>query len=271
MKSGTIELMKFKRLERVLGESRRGIVGLLELLWQGTAKNCPTGNIGKFDNEEIAIICDWENDPDILVAALVKCGWLDECETNRLLVHDWEEHCPKYVKGNVIRHGKSFANRSVLIGASYKEAPNRSLVDDPTTKPNQTKPSQTKPKGCFAPPSIEDVAVYCKEKGYTFDPEVFVAYYGSQGWQKANGRKITSWQRCCVTFEKNHVEPASGQPARQSVQTARRENNQAVLKRSMERHDGESRDDCKNDGNANRELATRNQRSVDGNLFTGGG
>lgn len=109
MKPKTTELLKFKRLSRRLNESVRGTVGLLEMLWVGTAKNAPGGDIGRFSNEEIAVMCDWEGDPDALVDALVETRWLDRCETHRLLVHDWPEHAPDYVRGNLKRWGRDFA------------------------------------------------------------------------------------------------------------------------------------------------------------------
>ena len=54
MKHVTPDLMKFKRLQRSLGESLRSTVGILELLWIATQKNAPAGDIGKFSDEEIS-------------------------------------------------------------------------------------------------------------------------------------------------------------------------------------------------------------------------
>lgn len=108
MKSNTPDLLKFRRLMRRLNESKRGIAGLLELLWIGVAKNCPEGDIGRFANEDIAILCDWEGDPDTLIEALVDCGWVDQCDEYRLVIHDWETHCPTYVRGVLKRHNRDF-------------------------------------------------------------------------------------------------------------------------------------------------------------------
>ena len=80
MKVGTTELIKFLKLQRRLGQSKIVIVGLLELLWQGTAKNCPDGDIGRFDNEDIAAMVDLAGDSDELICALIDCKWLDENE-----------------------------------------------------------------------------------------------------------------------------------------------------------------------------------------------
>jgi hypothetical protein len=123
MKPKTSELLKFKRLSRRLAESIRGTVGLLELLWIGTAKNCPEGDIGRFTNEEIAIMCDWDGDPDAMVSALAETGWLDPCSTHRLVVHDWREHAPDYIKGNLAKHGRQFA-----IAACPQATPQQQLA-----------------------------------------------------------------------------------------------------------------------------------------------
>lgn len=140
MKQGTLDKLKFQKLQRRLKESTRGTVGLLEMLWLGTATNCPEGDIGRFTNEEIAIICDWDGDPDQLVTGLVGCGWLDESVEHRLVVHDWEDHCPSFVKGSLARHGRSFAGTkepakeaTERSGHPAKEVPKH--VADPTKQP----------------------------------------------------------------------------------------------------------------------------------------
>jgi hypothetical protein len=146
MKANTTDLIKFKKLQRKLNESVRGIVGLLEMLWQATSKNCPCGDIGKFSNEDIAIMVDWEGDHDALIEALVACKWLDECDENRLVVHDWEEHCPTYIRGNLARSRRDFAEptkygtkEATKYGTKEgtKVADLSQVVDIGTTKPSQ--------------------------------------------------------------------------------------------------------------------------------------
>lgn len=137
MKHQAPESMKFRKLQRRLGCSRVTLVGTLELLWIAVQKNCPQGDIGRHTNEEIAIECDWEGDPDELVEALVETGWLDACTVNRLVVHDWEEHAPGWVKRQLARHQKSFVTASRLL----------TVTDDHLeATPNLTQPNQTKPK-----------------------------------------------------------------------------------------------------------------------------
>lgn len=73
-------------------------VGVMEMLWQFTAKFAPAGDIGKFDNDHIAKAIFWPKSPDLLIAALVKCRWLDPDSSTRYLVHDWKEHADRGVR-----------------------------------------------------------------------------------------------------------------------------------------------------------------------------
>ena len=65
---------------------------------------------------------------------------------------------------------------------------------------SNTRQSKTKGKR-FAPPSVDEVRAYCAEKGYTFDPETFVAFYESKGW-KVGGSPMKSWKAACTTWQK---------------------------------------------------------------------
>jgi len=220
MKSGTTELMKFKRLQRRLGEPLRGTVGLLELLWLGTCRNCPQGDIGRFTNVEIAILCDWDGDHDELISALVECGWLDECIVHRLVVHDWPTHAPTYIIGNCKRHNKQLAiatpppKPDPTIVSSSMQAANGTTGDGDLelvpslAYPIQAKPSLSKPNSGaaprFVPPVAAEVREYCRERDNSIDPEHFLDHYEARGWELGKGRKMKCWKACVRTWEKNN-------------------------------------------------------------------
>ena len=71
--------------------------------------------------------------------------------------------------------------------------------------PIQSNPLQSKEESGarFAPPSVEEVAAYCAEKGYVVDAEQFVAFYESKGW-KVGRAKMKSWKAACTTWHKRH-------------------------------------------------------------------
>lgn len=68
---------------------------------------------------------------------------------------------------------------------------------------NKPTNQQTNKGRRFTPPSTDEVEEWVKEKGYTFDPLDFHAYYSSQNWRKANGQKVSDWKACCRTFQRN--------------------------------------------------------------------
>ena len=63
------------------------------------------------------------------------------------------------------------------------------------------KPARSAPKK-FVPPSVPEVDVYVREKGYAFDAERFVAYYESNGW-KVGKNAMKDWRAACRTWHAN--------------------------------------------------------------------
>ncbi len=111
MKRGTIDHPKMRRLGRELGLPLYAAVGLLECLWHFTAERAPRGDIGRWDDEDIAEACGWPMEEAArLIAALVRTGWLDEHAEHRLVVHDWSEHADDAIHVRLSRNGESFAD-----------------------------------------------------------------------------------------------------------------------------------------------------------------
>lgn len=152
MKHSTPDGIKFKKLQRRLKLPRYATVGILESLWIATIKNAPAGDIGRFDNETIAIECDWDRDADELVDALVDCGWLDKCDKNRLVVHDWHDHAPYFVRGVVSKKGGFCSKVSeelktdTTVGDISPPQTDTPVDDITGQQPNLTQPNLTQPK-----------------------------------------------------------------------------------------------------------------------------
>lgn len=140
MKIGTTDLVKFRKLKLSLRMPQYAVIGLLESLWMFTSKNSPEGDIGKHSNDDIACMVEWEGDPDELIAVLVKCEWLDEHPEHRLIVHDWSEHAPNWLKGNLARHGRQFAD--AIVQPAKQPAGSTSQA---ATKSSQSNPIQATP------------------------------------------------------------------------------------------------------------------------------
>ena len=124
-------------------------VGILERLWHSTVTDAFRGDIGKLANDEIAESLGWFGDADLIVSILLESNWLDEHDECRLVVHDWADHAPKWVRGNAAQYGgfvvpTGGSLEEVPLGSSSMDAP-PNLTKQSITNSNQTKPSKTKP------------------------------------------------------------------------------------------------------------------------------
>ena len=53
----------------------------------------------------------------------------------------------------------------------------------------------------FKPPTVEEVAAYCLERGNHVDAQLFVDYYTANGWMRGK-TKIKDWRACVRTWER---------------------------------------------------------------------
>jgi hypothetical protein len=75
-----------------------------------------------------------------------------------------------------------------------------------------------KPKR-FTPPSVDDVAAYCRERKNHVDPQQFVDFYSGKGW-KVGKNSMVDWKACVRTWEKNGVEIRAGPADPRGVKSA---------------------------------------------------
>lgn len=61
-------------------------------------------------------------------------------------------------------------------------------------------------KAPFSPPSVEEVASYCTERGNGIDPQAFIDYYEARGWRFNNGAKVKDWRAVVRTWERRDAE-----------------------------------------------------------------
>lgn len=61
------------------------------------------------------------------------------------------------------------------------------------------------PRTRFVPPSVEDVRLYCEERGNNVDPQHFVDYYTANGWTQGKGKPVKDWKACVRTWESNGI------------------------------------------------------------------
>ena len=75
--------------------------------------------------------------------------------------------------------------------------PNTREGDVPDTNVGHTPPTKR-----FTPPTFEQVAAYCKERGNNIDPQRFVDYYTGNGWMVGR-TKMKDWKATVRTWERS--------------------------------------------------------------------
>ena len=63
----------------------------------------------------------------------------------------------------------------------------------------------------FSPPTLEEVTAYCKERGNTINPQYFIDYYSTRGWQLSKGQNVRDWKACIRTWEQRDNNPSQVQ------------------------------------------------------------
>lgn len=76
-------------------------IGYLELLFAFVGRKSPQGNVGKWPDGAIARACYWNAAPEVFIKALIDAGFIDKCADHRLLIHDWTDHAPRWVKARL--------------------------------------------------------------------------------------------------------------------------------------------------------------------------
>lgn len=79
---------------------------------------------------------------------------------------------------------------------------------------NKNKKQDGVPPRRFTPPTVDEVATYCRERGNGIDPAHFVDYYTARGWMLTNGRQVRDWKACMRTWERNNINGKSKTDAR---------------------------------------------------------
>ena len=77
-----------------------------------------------------------------------------------------------------------------------------SITDNKQQIKNTNKKQQIKEQ--FTPPTLEDVAEYCKERNNNIDAMQFVDYYSARGWRFNNGGKMKDWRATVRTWERRN-------------------------------------------------------------------
>ena len=118
-----------------------------------------------------------------------------------------------FIRADIDRAEEEYANKCAKNRenrlnaiANERQRASTSVNESNVYKEKDKEKEKTKNKK-FNPPSVEEVAAYCRERGNNVDPEAFVAFYASKGWKVGN-TPMRSWKAAIVTWEKSRDRPS---------------------------------------------------------------
>lgn len=173
MKTGTGRHPKIYRLMQSLKINRREAIGLVNLLWEFASEYSPDGDLTRWGTEMISGALDWPaGRTEELIDGLLLSGWLDRSGLEgRLVVHDWENHCPEYIKKRILRKRKTTLQNDVenekrpptsdIVRTTADNGGQRplSLVQSSPTQPSQESPPARAREGPEISPELETAAM----------------------------------------------------------------------------------------------------------------
>ena len=176
MKRGTPEHPKMLDLAEIIQvylESQHGLnlpfelahdltCGMIEKMWHYAARYSPDGGIGKHSNVRIARAIGWPYDAHWIVESLQKSGFLDDCESCRLFIHDWHQHsdqaADKWLRDKNLDYANGFPPRlrperekarSRKVSTSFdkfRPSRNKFLQSEPEPEPKPEPEPEPKPE-----------------------------------------------------------------------------------------------------------------------------
>ena len=142
--------------------------------------------------------------------ALAKIGCIRLYDVNGkpyLCFPEWEQH-------QTIRNKKSRypAPENDLNAIDFNCIQLNANVSVIQSNPNTN--TNTKEKSVrFAPPTLEEVTEYCRERNSPVDPRKFWEYFNAGGWKDSKGNPVRNWKQKLLTWEKYDTPKNSFYPA----------------------------------------------------------
>lgn len=104
-------------------------------------------------------------------------------------------------------------NRTVFL-----ETEKSQIKDKIKEKERENKTIKESSNKRFSPPTLDEVADYCKSRNSPVDPKKFWEYFNEGGWKDAKGNPVKNWKQKVLTWER-YADSKEQQPAQSSFDT----------------------------------------------------
>lgn len=191
---------RIKKLRRMAGGDTYVIIYLKMQL-----KALKTGGVLEFTGieqefaDELALDIDESADDVRVVLAFLLAYGLCECSDN---VHYF---LPYVVENTGSETAAAQRMRDHRNREKLSECNNVTPLLQTCCAEKEIEKERDTPKGVcgrFAPPTLEEVKAYCKERGNKVDAERFIDFYESKGWMVGKN-KMKNWQAAVRTWERD--------------------------------------------------------------------
>lgn len=132
----------------------------------------------------------------MLVSALKEAGFIDE----DMKVHDWETYAKHLIYQRLYNSKRKDKKSTEDLQLDYSCKNNVLKATNLTiTKPNQVSNSAS---GTNVPPTLEEVAKYCRDRNNSVEPQRFIDFYSAKGWAIGKNR-MKNWMAAVRTWERS--------------------------------------------------------------------
>lgn len=98
---------------------------------------------------------------------------------------------------------QNVANLAVPVSVSVPVPVN---VNTPNTSVGRETADKPPRAARFTPPTVDEVKVYCQERGSSVDPEKFVDFYSANSWKQGKNKPIVDWKAAVRTWERSDAQ-----------------------------------------------------------------
>ncbi len=146
-------------------------------------------------NKHIAELCQCsETTVSKSISKLVKLGYLEVKAFNGR---------SRFLKSRLSNFEKQFSENSTADFQKLKQSNTSNNQINNTKKRDVSAKRQP-----FAPPTLEEIEIYCQERNSSVDPNRFFDYFTASDWYDSNGKKVVSWKQKIIAWER-HQTPQS--------------------------------------------------------------
>lgn len=122
----------------------------------------------------------------------------------------------RFFKGQVDRNNAISDARSKAGSNKHEQnetndnKPEQPETNSPKEKDKEKDKEKENNNKRFIPPTVDEVAEYCRERNNGIDPQYFIDYQTARNWVLSNGKQCKDWRATVRTWEQHNYNRSQG-------------------------------------------------------------